>query len=231
MAIEVFENNAIGLLETANAWWSSTARFENRCTIEGLEHLEAAKANGKGILLTAAHYSTLDLGGFLLGQHLDFYAVYRPHNNPLFDHFICKGRNRFIKQLINNESSRGIIRNLRNGNIVWFAPDQDMGPKQSIEVPFFGIPAATVPSASKLARLGKAQVMIFAHYRSSEDGHYLLKFHPVMSDFPSDDEISDTTRVNIALEQAIREYPTQYMWVHRRFKTAFDGSDKAVRYE
>lgn len=231
MTLEVFENNAIGLFETANAWWSSPERFQRRVTIEGLEHIEAAKAEGKGVLLTGAHYSTLDLGGFLLGQALTFSTVYRPHNNPLFDRFICKGRERFVSGLIDNENSRAIIKQLRAGEIVWFAPDQDMGPRQSVCAPFFDIPAATVPATSKLARLGKAQVMIFGQYRISDDGEYRLTIEPALDDFPTGDEVADSTRVNAALEQAIRRYPTQYMWVHRRFKTAFDGSDKAALYK
>lgn len=230
MAIEVFENNAIGLFETANAWWSPVAKFQDRYTIEGLEYIHHAVNEGHGVLLTGAHYSTLDLGGFLLGQNLDFSTVYRPHNNALFDHFICQGRGRFVKQLLDNENSRSIVKTLRKGQIVWFAPDQDMGPKQSVPAPFFGQIAATVPATSKLARLGKAKVMIFGQYRLPDNRGYLLTISPALTAFPSNDEIADTVCVNQHLENAIRKYPTQYMWVHRRFKTTFDGADKAAIY-
>lgn len=219
MAIEVFENNAIGIFETAMAWWSKPERFTEKCVIEGLQHVEQAQANGHGILLTGAHYSTLDLGGFLLGQSLKFDTVYRPHNNPLFDHFICKGRSRFVGKMIDNENSRAIIKELRAGGIVWFAPDQDMGPRQSVYVPFFGVTAATVPATSKLARLGKAKVMIFGQHRLPNGQGYKLTITPALDPFPTKDEEADTTLVNTYLEQAIRAYPTQYMWVHRRFKT------------
>lgn len=222
MAKEVFENNAIGIFETAMAWWSKPNRFTQLCEIEGLEHIQKAQAEGHGVLLTGAHYSTLDLGGYLLGQSLKFDTVYRPHNNPLFDRFICKGRSRFVGKLIDNENSRAIVKELRSAGVVWFAPDQDMGPKQSVFVPFFEQTAATVPATSKLARLGKAKVMIFGQYRLSNGRGYKLTISPALEPFPTKDEISDTAQVNARLEAAIRQYPTQYMWVHRRFKTQPD---------
>lgn len=227
MAVEVFENNAIGIFETAMAWWTKPQRFEHLCEIEGLEHIQKAQAEGQGVLLTGAHYSTLDLGGYLLGQSLKFDTVYRPHNNPLFDRFICKGRSRFVGKLINNENSRAIVKELRKGGIVWFAPDQDMGPKQSIFVPFFNNTAATVPATSKLARLGKAKVMIFGQYRLPDGKGYKLTITPALDPFPTDEE-SDTKLVNACLEKAIRQYPTQYMWVHRRFKTQPDLEKNAL---
>lgn len=218
MAVEVFENNAIGIFETAMAWWSPSHRFDQLVQIEGLEHVQQAQTEGYGVLLTGAHYSTLDLGGFLLSQQLAFDTVYRPHNNPLFDRFICRGRSRFVNKLIDNENSRIIVKQLRKGEIVWFAPDQDMGPRQSLFAPFFGVNAATIPATSKLARMGKAKVMIFGQYRLPEGG-YKLTISPALATFPSDDIQRDTERVNLALEDAIRPFPTQYMWVHRRFKT------------
>lgn len=219
MAIEVFENNAIGIFETAMAWWSKPSRFEQLCEIEGLEHIHQAQAEGQGVLLTGAHYSTLDLGGYLLGQSLTFDTVYRPHNNPLFDQFICKGRSRFVGKLIDNENSRAIVKELRSGGVVWFAPDQDMGPKQSVFVPFFNQTAATVPATSKLARLGKAKVMIFGQHRLPGGKGYKLTISPALEPFPTKDEVADTAKVNAQLEASIRKYPAQYMWVHRRFKT------------
>lgn len=221
MAVEVFENSAIGIFETAMAWWSKPQRFERLCQIEGLEHIQKAQAEGYGVLLTGAHYSTLDLGGYLLGQSLKFDTVYRPHNNPLFDQFICKGRSRFVGKQIKNQNSRAIVKELRKGGIVWFAPDQDMGPKHSIFVPFFNNTAATVPATSRLARLGKAKVMIFGQYRLPNGQGYRLTITPALDPFPTNEE-ADTTLVNMFLENAIRQYPTQYMWVHRRFKTQPD---------
>ena len=229
MAIEVFENNAIGIFETAMAWWSKPKRFAGKCVVEGLEYVEQAQADGHGVLLAGAHFSTLDLGGFLLGQNLKFDTVYRPHNNPLFDHFICKGRSRFVGKMLDNENSRAIIKELRAGGVVWFAPDQDMGPKQSVYVPFFGVPAATVPATSKLARLGKAKVMILGQYRLPNGQGYKLTISPALAPFPTKDEEADTTSVNAHLEQAIKAYPTQYMWVHRRFKT--HPERKGILYE
>ncbi len=225
MAIEVFENNAIGFLETAMAWWSPDSRFENRVELEGYEHIEQAQAEGKGVILVGAHYSTLDLGGFLLGQTHKVSTIYRPHNNPLLDHYLRIGRNRFTDELIDNRNTRQVIRLLKVGKVVWLAPDQDMGPTNSIYAPFFGLSAATVPTVSRLARLSKARVMIFGQYRTPDNNGYKLTISEPLESFPSGDEQADTARINAELEHAIREYPTQYMWVHRRFKTHPKGKN------
>lgn len=229
MVAEVFENNAIGFFETAMAWWSSPQKLSKQVKITGLEHIEQAQAQGKGVLLIGAHYSTLDLGGFLFGQTQALSTVYRPHNNELLDYFLRKGRGRFTENLIDNRNTRGIIRSLKTGNVVWIAPDQDMGPKHSIYVPFFGQDAATVTTVTKLARLSKAKVMTLAQYRLPKDQGYELRVSPPLEAFPSDDEYMDTCRVNTAIEEAIRKYPTQYMWVHRRFKTHPKGKGHLYR--
>lgn len=229
MAIEVFENNAIGFLETAMAWWAPASRFKNRVELEGYQYIQEAMAAGKGVILVGAHYSTLDLGGFLLGQTHKVSTIYRPHNNPLLDHFIKQGRARFTDQLIDNKNTRQVVRLLKAGKVVWLAPDQDMGPTHSIYAPFFGIDAATVPTVSRLARLSKAKVMIFGQYRIPETGNYRLLISPALDDFPSNNEEVDTARINTELERAIRQHPTQYMWVHRRFKTHPNGKNHLYR--
>lgn len=223
MAVRIFENNVIGFFETGMAWWANPRRYRNRVTIEGLEHIQAAQARGQGVLLVGAHYSSLDLGGFLLGQALTFSTLYRPHDNPLINYFLERGRRRFVKRLIPNSNAREVIKALRSGEVVWFAPDQDMGTRQSIFVRFFGQTAATVTASHGFARLGKAEVMIFGQYRNADGSGYRLTISPALADFPSSDEAVDTQRINDELEAAIRVEPEQYMWVHRRFKTQPDG--------
>lgn len=225
LAIEVFENNAIGLFETAMAWWSGPERFDHRVEINGYEHIEKAHSEGKGIILVGAHYSTLDLGGFLIARAEKVCTLYRPHNNPLLNYFMLKGRKRFARQLIDNRSTRQLLRLLKKGEIVWLAPDQDMGPTDSIYVPFFGQDAATVPTISRLAKLTGADVMMFRQYRLPGTQGYELRISPPLAQFPSGDERADTIRINQELEAAILEYPAQYMWVHRRFKTHPKGKN------
>lgn len=121
------------------------------------------------------------------------------------------------------EDVRGMVKALRKGRAIWYAPDQDYGRKHSIFVPFFGVPAATLSAMSQLARLGKARVIPFTQTRKSDGSGYQLTVHPPLSDFPSGDEYQDCVAVNGLVETLIQEQPGQYLWVHRRFKTRPEG--------
>lgn len=215
----VIQSCAIGFLESAIALWGPVRHI--RHSINGLEHLQAAQAQGQGVLLVACHMTTLDIGGRLLAQYKKFNSLYRQDPNPLLAYMIVKGRERSIDESIISVETRKLVRKLRAGNIVWYAPDQDHGIKHSIFAPFFGISAATVPGPARFAKLGNAQIIFFAQYRN-EDGSYTLELSPPMENI-SDDDFVNCTRVNQMLEQIIRKQPDQYMWVHRRFKTRPEG--------
>lgn len=119
-----------------------------------------------------------------------------------------------------------MLKVLRAGRAIWYAPDQDYGRKQSIFVPLFGIPAATVTATSKFARLGKAKVVPFTQQRLADGSGYRLVVHPPLEDFPGVSEEADCLRINRWIEQAVRECPAQYLWAHRRFKTRPEGEPK-----
>jgi KDO2-lipid IV(A) lauroyltransferase len=106
---------------------------------------------------------------------------------------------------------------LRDGEKLYLLPDMDFGRKESVFVPFYGVQAATVPSLSRLARLGHARVLTVAT-RMTPQG-YCLEVGPVWPDFPSQDPVADTARMNQVLQAVIDTMPEQYYWVHKRFKT------------
>lgn len=224
---DVFINNGIGVVETAMAWWSDRESFRKRVTLEGQEHLDQALAQGKGVILLGAHFSTLDLGGLLFSLFYPLNTMYRPHNNPLMEAFILKGRLRSIDKLIDRSDFRTLIRALRANEIVWYAPDQDFGPKHSVYAPFFGVEAATVTATSRIAKMNGSPVVMLTHHRL-EDGSYRLVLHPAVEDFPSDTDERSATRINKELETGIRMEPAQYMWIHKRFKSHPKG--KNFRY-
>ena len=115
-----------------------------------------------------------------------------------------------------------MVRRLRGGASVWYAPDQSFKRKGAEVVPFFGIPTMHITATSTLARLGKAIVVPFFSARKS-DGRYLLKFLPPFENFPTDDPVADLARYMDVLEPFIREYPEQYFWIHRKFKDLPEG--------
>lgn len=221
-----FHSLGISMLETGMAWWWPKSRLAKYVVFEGKEHLEALK--DQGVLLVAMHFTTLEIGAALLGMHFPIDGMYRKHKNPVFDYIQRRGRENYhpSSRTIPRKDIRTMLKALRDGRIVWYAPDQDYGPKQSVFVPFFGVQAATVTATSKFARMGKAKVVVFSQQRLPGNKGYLVTIHPPLSDFPSKDEAADALRVNQCIEQEIRKKPDQYMWLHRRFKTRPEGEAK-----
>ncbi|GGB97421.1 lipid A biosynthesis lauroyltransferase [Marinobacterium zhoushanense] len=229
MVRDVFRHNGIGLLETAMAWWMPVDRLPQKIIFKGREHLDQALQQGRGIVLLGAHFSTLDLGGLLFSQYYEVDAMYRKHNNPLMDRYIRKGRSRYFGQAIERSDIRSVIRALRKNRIVWYAPDQDMGSRNSVYAEFFGVPAATITATSRMVKLNDSPILMLAQHRLPDDSGYELELFPVIEPFPSDDVEADAARINAEIERAIRKDPAQYMWVHRRFKTHPRGKNYLYR--
>ena len=217
----------LGIFETLNAWYCPQW-FENRMTIQGLEHLKQAQENGQGVLLLGTHSTLLDAGGYLCSQYLTLGVVYRPQNNPLLDMLIYRCRATIYTQQIDHDDMRGLIRSLKEGQAIWYSPDQDFGLKQGIMAPFFGVPAATVTAHRRLLKMAKAVAIPLYFYRTGDikDPRYQVLIEPIVASIPSDSELDDAILVNKIIENQLRIAPTQYMWFHRRFKTCPDGYDE-----
>lgn len=226
-ARQVFIDQMIGIFETLNAWYSPQW-FKNRVQIEGLEHIQNAQAEGKGILLLGTHSTLLDAGGYLCAQFFEPDVVYRPQNNPLLDMLIVRCRATIYANQVDHDDMRGLIRNLKNGHAIWYSPDQDFGLKQGVMAPFFGTPAATVTAHRRLLKIAKAVAIPLYFYRDGDisNPQYHVLIEPALDNFPNDDEVSDAIRTNKIIENQLRIAPTQYMWFHRRFKTRPQGYDK-----
>ncbi len=216
-----FADLGIGLFEFARAWWGSIAPMRRNMRIEGLEHLLALQAQGRGVLLISGHFMTLELCGRLLCDHVPLAGMYRRHRNPVFEWAVMRGRLRYAAAMFNNDEIRGAVRHLKRGGVLWYAPDQDMRGKDTVFAPFFGIPAATITASHQLARLTGCAVVPFFHRR--DGSQYVLRIAEPLTGFPSDDATTDSARVNAAIEAMVREAPSQYLWIHRRFKRQPDG--------
>ncbi len=223
LLIKHFESLGIGMLETALSWWSAPGRLRPLTQIEGLEHLHAALAHGKGVILLSAHFTTLEIGGRLLAQHAPFHVMYREHKNALFEAVMKHARERHYEKAIERSDIRGMLRSLKANHPVWYAPDQNYGREHSTFVPFFGIAASTITATSRLARMSGAAVVPFFQERLAGGAGYCLRLQPELANFPSDDIEQDTQRVNAIIEEQIRRVPEQYLWTHRRFKTRPPG--------
>ncbi|UTW07246.1 lipid A biosynthesis lauroyl acyltransferase [Pseudomonas benzenivorans] len=226
---ENFASTGMTFFEMAISWWWPPARLARLGTFEGLEHLQQAEADGQGVILMALHFTTLEMGGGLIGMRQNMYGMYRPHKNPLFDYVQRRGREQRLQGVIERDDVRGMLKLLRAGGVVWYAPDQDYGAQRSVFVPLFGVPAATVTATSKFARLGRARVIPFTQVRLADGSGYRVVVHPPLQDFPSDSEEADCLRINQWIEQAIGACPEQYLWAHRRFKTRPSGEPKLYK--
>lgn len=211
------------LAEFALAWMGS-ARAIARIPVEfdGLQHLQAARAAGRGVLLVGAHFSHLELCARLVSQRIAIAGMYREHADAAFEWAIKRARLRYADAMFAKDELRQSVRYLKRGGTIWYAPDQDMRGKDVVFAPFFGIPAATITATHHLARLSGALVIPFFHCRR-DDGGYAVRLEAPLADFPSVDATADTARVNAVIERMVREAPTQYLWMHKRFKTRPPG--------
>jgi len=224
-----FSSLGRALIETGMGWFWSDARIHKWCTVSGLEHLIAAGANGKGVLVIGVHFMTLELGGRVMGVNHPMMAVYRPHNNKVMEFIQTRGRSRSNKAMLDRRNLRGIVKALKSGEAVWFAPDQDYGPKGSSFAPFFAVEqAATTNGTFTIARLAKPAMLTTVLIRRPDGKGYQLIIGPEFDDYPlaDGDEQAAATYINRKVEQEIMRAPEQYLWLHRRFKTRPDGQSK-----
>ena len=212
-----------GFIETASCWYSNLEHQQANTQISGKEHLDNALAKGKGVILLSFHMTSLEMGGCLLGNHYDFLAMYKPNKNPLFEKAMVDGRQRHLKGLLDRSNVRGTIKALRNNEIVWYAADQNYGGKTTEFVPFFGIQTATITATTKLVKMTGAAVVPFTQRRLAEDDSYNLTLYPAFEGFPGESEEHDAARINQFLEDYLREYPVDYMWLHQRFRNRPKG--------
>lgn len=217
-----FSSLGCGLIETGMGWFWSDARVKKWCSVSGLEHIMAACAKGKGVMVIGVHFMSLELGGRVMGLHHPMMAMYRPHNNKVMEFIQTRGRSRSNKAMLDRRNLRGMVKALKSGEAVWFAPDQDYGPQGSSFVPFFAVEqAATTNGTFTIARLAKPAMLTTVLIRKPDAKGYQLIIEPEFCDYPldEDDEQSAAAYMNRKIEQEIMRAPEQYLWLHRRFKT------------
>lgn len=215
---EHFRSLGITVGETALAWWASDERVRELARIEGLEHLDRALAGGKGAIMLAAHFTSLEIGARIMTITRPTHAVYKPTKNELIRHYMVARRDAGSEGMIAKDDIRSMVRVLRANGIVWYAPDQAYRRKGAEMVPFFGIPVATNTATSRLARVTGAPVLPYFVERLPDAGGYRVTIGAPFEHFPSDDSIADTLRFHRLIEAQVRRDPAQYLWVHKRLK-------------
>jgi len=225
-----FYSASIAVFESAWAWWASDAKIKPLVHIEGAEHLDAALQHNKGVLLLGGHFTTLEISGRLLAYHYMVYPTYKRAHNDLFEAFMTRNRRSMQKGLVRSADMRAMLKLLKHNEIIWYAPDQDFGMRVSVFAPFMGVQTATLPMTARLAARSGAAVVPFASRRLPGTEGYVIRFDPMLENFPSGDDVQDATSINAAIETNVRLAPEQYLWGHRRFKSRPRGEPQVYAH-
>ncbi|MDC9593868.1 Kdo(2)-lipid IV(A) acyltransferase [Xenorhabdus sp. IM139775] len=222
--VKNFESVGMGVFETGMAWFWPDWRIKRWFNVTGREHIQKVQSTGQGIIVIGIHFLTLELGARIFGILNPGIGVYRPNDNPVIDWLQTWGRLRSNKYMLDRKDVKGMIRCLKNGEIVWYAPDHDYGPRNSVFAPLFAVEhAATTTGTSILVRLAKPALIPFTPRRLANGEGYELTIQSAVENFPLQNEIEAATFMNKVIEKEIMQAPDQYMWLHRRFKTRPEG--------
>lgn len=222
-AKETFEVFCQTFLDRSWLWFGSEELVRSRVKLEGaIEELDGATPT----IIFAPHFYGMDAGGLALplNTQREFTSIFATNPDPVLDDWFMAGRQRFghVRMLNRADGVKPIISCLRKGGLLYLLPDMDYGKNDSVFVPFFAVEnTATIPSLSRFARLGKAKVVAL-YNRMTPEG-YVAQLTPAWENFPTDDHVADTARMNRELQAAIMTMPAQYYWVHKRFKTRPPG--------
>ncbi len=225
MARRHFAAFARSILERSVLWWASPERLRRLIRIEGIEHLHQLK--GRPVILLAPHFVGLDVGWTRLTLESDMVTMYARIRNPMLNTALRKGRERFGEQLLvsRQDGLRSVMAAIRAGKPFYYLPDMDYGARDAVFVPFFGMPAATITTMSRLARITGAQVLTVITRRHNKG--YVVTIGAAWQGFPGKDAEADTRRMNEAIEaEVLAGDGAQYFWSHKRFKTRPEGEKR-----
>ncbi len=214
-----FRLSGFATLSLSVIWFAPAWRLRRFVTIRGYHHLDNVYAGGKNVILLAPHFIGLDMGGVRLSAERKYVTMYRKARDPLLEYLFHR-RERFGAVMVERQASlKPIIRYIREGRPFYYLPDQDMGERVSVFVPFFGIPTATVTALSKIAETTNAAVIpCITSILPFGQGFEVSLLSP-LDNFPTDNAVADAARMNQEIERWVRTMPDQYMWTYRRFKT------------
>lgn len=212
-------------LDLAFLAWTSERRFARKTELVGLEHVRAARARGRRVILLAPHAIGMNVGGIVVSRYESVFSMVKPQRSPALNWLLDKARSRYGAPLVARARGlRPVVRGLERGMIFYYLPDEDFGPQRSVFAPFFGVPTATLPLLGRLAARAQAEVVPCFTQLLPRGRGYRVILQPALSDFPSGDAAADAGRMNQTLERGIRATPEQYMWTFRLFHTRPDGA-------
>ncbi|MEF8833389.1 MAG: lipid A biosynthesis acyltransferase [Halofilum sp. (in: g-proteobacteria)] len=209
-------------------WWDRNGtRISAICRLHGLDHLQRARADGRPVILLGPHITGIAFGGVALARHAGLSTMANRYDDPVLQWVEHRSRLRHGPVFLREDGIRPVIRELRAGGVFYYMPDEDLGPRDSVFAPFFGMQKATLTALGRLARLARATVLPMMVFYDTERCRYEVELRPPLPGFPSGDDEADARAMNAALEESIRRCPEQYLWNQRMFRSRPDGSRMA----
>ncbi|AJC15623.1 lipid A biosynthesis lauroyl acyltransferase [Pandoraea sputorum] len=210
--------------ERSFQWFGSGKKLERLIELDSAVDLRAPDM--PPTILLGFHFVGIEAASVFINYslHRPCASLYTPMSNPAFDAMAREQRGRFDAEMIpRGDSARDVLRMFRKKKPVMLAADMDYGARNSTFVPFFGVETCTLTSVSRLAEVGRAQILPFIGEVLPNFKGYRLKVFPIWENYPSGDPDADARRMNAFLEEQILKMPEQYYWVHKRFKTRPEG--------
>jgi KDO2-lipid IV(A) lauroyltransferase len=214
-----FEALGAAAAELAIGWFGPLRRHHELFRVHGIEHLHAALALGRGVILYTGHFTCIEICGPTMKALIPRFAfMFSRRRNALLDTIQSRRRVRLGHEFFARDNVRAMLRSLRRNAVVWYAPDQSYRGSNSRLLPFFAEPAMTNTAVSKLAKVSGAAVLPFFYCRRADDSGYEITFRAPLEGVPSEDPIDDTRRLTALLEEGILACPEQYLWIHKKFR-------------
>jgi len=212
--------------EAGIVWWGSEKRIRRIVRIEGEEQVRAQ--GDRRIIFLVPHFAGIEMEGLRMSMDYKGMAVYSHQKNRVFDEFLVRVRSRFpgTRMAARQEGVKTLLRGFKDGLGLQLSPDLDLGPRDAVFVPFFGVQAATVTALSRLARLADAVIVPVVVRQLPGGEGYVLRMYPAWESYPGESVEADTRHMNAFIEQRVLEMPEQYYWVHKRFKTRPEGEPR-----
>lgn len=223
IARDHFKAYARSVLERSVLWWASERRLRRLIVVE--PGVPLADIAAGPVILLCPHFVCLDVAGVAVMLESSLCSIYTRQRNAVFDRALRHGRTRFrpITLVSRAEGIKPILRALRGRQPYFMLPDMDFGARESVFVPFFGVPAATLTAPARIAAATGAKIIpVVATFLPGFRG-WRVRFYPAWENYPGDDPVAATRRMNAFIEERVLEAPAQYFWTHKRFKTRPEG--------